>query len=285
MTPTRQARQQVVGAALLFSTGGVAIKACSLNNWQVASFRAGIAAISLLVLVPAARRAWNRRTLLVGAAYAVTTVLFVSANKLTTAANAILLQDTAPFYLLLLGPWLLGERLRRADAGFLAAMLAGTALFFVAAEQPLVTAPDPRLGNLLAVTAAVTWALTLTGVRWLSVGAGFREGESVAAIVQGNLLACLFAGALAFPVGETAATDWLLIVHLGAGQIGLAYVLVTAAMRQLPALEVSLLLLVEPVLSTIWAWLALDETPGALAVVGGVVILLAIVLRTVRSAT
>ncbi|MGH7585251.1 MAG: DMT family transporter, partial [Gemmatimonadales bacterium] len=102
-----RSRLELLGAAAIFSTGGAAIKATTLTSWQVASFRSGIAAIAVLALVAASRRGWSWRTLVVGTTYAVTLTLFVVANKLTTSANAIFLQATAPLYLLLLGPWLL----------------------------------------------------------------------------------------------------------------------------------------------------------------------------------
>src|SRR5687768_11870206 len=95
-------RFQLLAAAALFSTGGAAIKATTLTGWQVASFRSAVAALTVLLLVPAARRIRDRRVLLVGAGYAATMVLFVLANKLTTSANSIFLQSTAPLYILVL---------------------------------------------------------------------------------------------------------------------------------------------------------------------------------------
>src|SRR3990172_9137079 len=97
---------QLLAAAVLFSTGGAAIKACTLSSWQIASFRSVIAAVALFLLLPDARRRWTWRAVAVGAAYAATLMLFVLGNKLTTAANTIFLQSTAPLYILLLGPWL-----------------------------------------------------------------------------------------------------------------------------------------------------------------------------------
>ncbi|MCP5120708.1 MAG: EamA family transporter, partial [bacterium] len=108
-------RIQLVVTAVLFSTGGAVIKATTLTGWQVACFRSGTAAVAVLLLIPAARRHWSPRTVSVGLAYAATMVLYVTSNKLTTAANAIFLQSTAPLYLLLLAPWLLKEKIRRAD--------------------------------------------------------------------------------------------------------------------------------------------------------------------------
>src|SRR5438876_87828 len=89
-------------AALLFSTGGAAIKAASLTGWQVACFRSAVAAAVLLAALPEARRNWTWRIVPVASAYAATLITFVLANRLTSSANAIFLQSTAPFYLLLL---------------------------------------------------------------------------------------------------------------------------------------------------------------------------------------
>src|SRR5881394_1592483 len=106
---------RLLAAALLFSTGGAAIKATSLTGWQVASFRSGIAVLALGLMTSEARRGYSWRAVPVGAAYATTLILFVLANKLTTSANTIFLQSTAPLYLLLLSPWLLHERIARED--------------------------------------------------------------------------------------------------------------------------------------------------------------------------
>ena len=151
MTSQNQARLQLVFAALLFSTGGAAIKASTLTGWQVASFRSGVAAFTLLLLVPATRRGWGWKPALVGVTYAATLILFVTANKLTTSANTIFLQATSPVYLLLLGPLFLKEPVRRRDLWVVAAVLAGLVLFFVGNEAPVVTAPDPARGNILAL--------------------------------------------------------------------------------------------------------------------------------------
>lgn len=145
-------RLKLLLAALLFSTGGAAIKATQLSGWQVAGFRSGVAVIAVLLLAPEARRTWLRswRGALVAVAYAATLTLYVTANKLTTSANTIFLQSTAPLYLLLLGPWLLKEPIRRSDLAVMAAVGAGMVCFFIGREPPIRTAPDPATGNVLA---------------------------------------------------------------------------------------------------------------------------------------
>jgi len=270
MSPRVANRLLLLAAALLFSTGGAAVKAASFSGWQVASFRSGVATAALLGLIPDARRGWRLRVLPVGAAYAATLSLFVLANKLTTAANAIFLQDTAPLYLVLLGPWLLGERLVREDLVLLAAVAGGMAMFFVGQAPVSRTAPDPLRGNLLAVVSGLTWALTIAGLRWL----GSRHPDSaMAAPAVGNLMAFLGCLPMALPLPAAGWRDAAVIAYLGVFQIGLAYLCMSRALRQVPALEASLLLLAEPALNPVWAWLAHGERPGGWALAGGALIL------------
>ncbi|MDX2194461.1 MAG: DMT family transporter [Gemmatimonadales bacterium] len=278
-------RLEVLGAALLFSTGGAAIKATTLGAWPVAGLRSGIAGLVLLLLVPQARRGWRRETALVAAAYAATLTLFVAANKLTTSANAIFLQSTAPLYLLLLGPWLLRERLRRADLAVAAAVLAGFACVVLGSAAPVRTAPDPATGNALAAASGLAYAVTLLGLRWLGtrkVAPGEAPPSGVGAVALGNLLAFAACLPFALPMAPTA-TDWAVLTYLGVAQIALAYFLLTRGMTQVPALEASLLLLLEPALNPAWSWLLLGERPGAWPAVGGVLILGATTWRAMRA--
>ncbi len=279
MTATTSHRLQLLAAAALFSTGGAAIKATSLGSWQVAGFRSGIAAAAILLLIPAARRGWSWRMVPVALAYAATMVLFVAGNKLTTAANTIFLQSAAPLYILLLGPWLLKERVRRQDLVFIAVVAAGLLLFFVEAGDPSATAPDPLRGNLLASLAGLTWALTVMGLRWI----GSREEGGpppIATVVLGNIFAFLGCLPFALPVAGATPADWLVAGYLGVFQIGLAYLFLTLAIRHVPAFEASTLLLVEPALNPVWAWLVHREVPGSWAIAGGALILGATLVKT-----
>src|SRR6266571_3577960 len=135
MTP----RSKIVVAAVLFSTGGAAIKWCGFDGWQLAAFRSGIACATMLLLIPEARRGWSWRSGLVGCAYAATTLLYVQANKHTTAASAIFLQSTSPLFILVLAPVLLGEHATRRDIGQMAVMAVGLGLFLLGHDQPSAT--------------------------------------------------------------------------------------------------------------------------------------------------
>jgi DME family drug/metabolite transporter len=264
-------RIYVLAAALLFSTGGAAIKACSLSSWQIAGFRSGIAAAVLYLLLPAARRAWTWRTLLIGLAYAATLILFVLANKLTTSANAIFLQSTAPLYLLLLGPLVLDEPVRRIDLAVISAVAAGAVLLLFGAAPASGTAPDPYHGNLLALAAGAVWALTLTGLRWMGKHSANTE-SGAATVIAGNLIAFLVCLPFSTPA-HINLPDLAVLAYLGIFQISLAYFFLTRSLRHVPGLQASTLLLIEPVFNPLWTWLLHDERPAALALVGGLFII------------
>jgi DME family drug/metabolite transporter len=264
---------------VLFSTGGAAIKATAVTPWQVASFRSAIAAVVVALLVPEARRGWNRGVLAAGCAYAATLICFVLATKMTTAANAIFLQSAAPLYVMLLSPWLLRERIRLADVVFGAVVALGLTLFFIGREPALVTAPQPVRGNIFGVLSGVAWAFTILGLRWLG-----RKGTAAAQsmVVAGNLIAALAALPMALPIAAITIRDVAVLLYLGVVQIGLAYFCLTRAIPQVPAFEAATLLLIEPALNPVWAWLVHGERPSTLALAGGALILAATFFHTWR---
>ncbi len=264
-------RLLLIAAAVLFSTGGATIKATTLTGWQVAGLRSAVAAAALLLIVPAARRGWTWRVLPTGLAYAGTLILFVNATKLTTAANAIFLQSTAPLFLLLIGPLLLKEPLHRSDFPLMAGVAAGMAMFFAGVEPVRATAPHPMLGNQLAAFGGLTWALTVAGFRWIGGHSGGRG--SIPTIVAGNLLAFAAAAPFAFPLGAVTRGDALAIGYLGIFQIALAYWCLTRAIGHVPAFEAATLILLETVLNPIWTWLLHAERPSIWALSGGALIL------------
>ena len=208
--------------------------------------------------------------------------LFVLSTKLTTAANAIFLQATAPLYLLLLGPVVLDERFRRRDVAFLVAVAAGMSFCVIGQPSPLTTAPDPATGNagrhlqhhlgVHAARAALRAARPAGDERRAicrNAWEPFRQPCSLAVCVAVSLGGCR-------GVGDDGV--------LGLCQVALAYVFLTAAMRVLPALEVSLLLLIEPVLNPTWTWLIRGEDPGAYTIAGGAIIIAATAIKSVYDA-
>lgn len=275
-------RVQILMTALLFSTGGAAIKAASLSSWQVASFRSGLAAI-VLALGARHLRGFSRATVFVGVAQAATLVTFVTANKLTTAANSVFLQATAPLYVACLGPWLIGERMRRQDLPVVLAIATGILLLFAGSNEPSVTAPNRLAGNLIGAISGFCWSLTVMGLRWVEKREpAARSSAASAAAISGNLIACLVCLPFALPAVDISVQDSLVVVYLAIFQVGLAYILLTRAIRHVPAVDASLLLLGEPALSPLWAWWIHHEAPGAWPLAGGVLILGAATWKTWR---
>lgn len=265
---------RVLCAGALFSLGGALIKSCSMPSLERAGLRAAIAALTLFALLPAARRWPSRRALLLLLPYFGATCLFVVANTLTTAANTIFLQSTYPFWVTLLSPLLLRERPHRRELVVLACIGVGMSLFFVAPAIRSSTAPQPRLGDALALVSGLSYGLLLLGFRWLG-----RDGgdDQCAAVAWGNVFTAPVALLLAPLFGQQLvlgdAGSWAAITALGVFQVGLAYALLVRAIPQVPAVQASLLLMIEPALNPVLAYAVHGEQPHWLAITGGVVIL------------
>lgn len=266
---------QILAAAALFSSGGAAIKSCGLDAMEVAFGRSALAALTLLVVVRGTRSFWNRSTISVAICYAATMLLFVSANKLTTAASTVFLQATSPLYVMLVSPWLLHERITRRDLILMAGFGLGLVVFMTGSESPVDTAPRPVLGNLLAALSAITWTGIVVGLRFLSQKRGANPEAASAAVACGNLLACLLCLPWAGGILSAAPRDLLILGYLGIFQIAGAYFLLTRGVRHVSAFNASLLLLLEPVLSPIWAWSLHEEKLSGMTFLGGGIILVA----------
>jgi len=281
-TERNAARLQALAAAVLFSTGGAGIKVETFSAAQVSMVRSGIAAIALLLWLRGRIR-WTPGMLGAGVVYAGTLTFFVGATKLTTAANAIFLQAAAPIYLLVLAPFVLHEQVRRRDVVYLAVVGAGMISCFLGRPEPSATAPDPVLGNWLGAASGLFWALTLLTLRKIGRADG-QGNDTVAAVVAGNVFACVAAAPFALPLPAAPAGEWVTLVYLGVFQIGLAYVCLSKAIRHLPALEISLLLLLEPVLNPVWTWAIRGESLGVWTLFGGALIVGATAARVFSDA-
>ncbi len=260
----------LIAAALCWSLGGVLIKWVQWNPMAIAGVRSFIAAIVVFAAYPRMRMTITTTTLWGAVAYAGTMITFVAATKLTTAANAILLQYTAPAWVALFGTWFLKERTKRSDWLVLALVMAGMVLFFLD-ELTLMS----RWGNIIAITSGFcfAWVILITRKQ--------RDGSPVLSVLLGNILAGLIG--LPFMFGTAPdAKGWVGLFLLGVIQMGLAYVFLVKGLRYVPALEASLILLIEPVLNPVWVLLTLGERPGLLAMVGGFIILGSVTIRAVR---
>jgi drug/metabolite transporter (DMT)-like permease len=266
----RRAVLMLLATAILWSLGGLLIKWVNWHPVAIAGMRSLIGAV-LIALIFRKELKFTGSFEQIGAAvaYTGTVVLFVVANKLTTAANAILLQYTAPVYVALFSPWFLGERARGNDWLSLAAIMVGMLLFF--GDQLSL---DGYLGNCVALASGFCFG-------WLTLFLRrHREESAISALVLGNLLAGLIGLPFMFQ-SMPEATGWIGLLLLGVVQLGLPYVMYALALRHVRAVEGILLPMIEPVLNPLWVFLLLGETPGPLALVGGTIILGAVMVRAI----
>jgi len=263
----------LLGAALLWSLGGVLMK---LVNWPplaVGGGRALVAAIFLFALTWRSRPfRWGWLPLATAGAYTGCTLLFAAATKLTTAANAILLQYTAPAFVALLGAWLLKERPRREDWLTIGVVFVGLAIFLYDGLRL-----NDFAGIALAIGSGVCFALMIVLLRQQ------KDNAPLGAIIVGNVLAFLIGLpsiiSAPMPDGRSLAA----LVVLGVFQLGLAYLLYTRAIRHVTALEGVLIPVIEPILNPLWVMLVIGEKPTALALLGGAIVIGAATWRAVAS--
>jgi drug/metabolite transporter (DMT)-like permease len=263
---------QLLFAALCWSIGGLLIKWIDWPPLAVAGGRGLIAAGFLLLLHRELRFNWSPVQLGAALAYAACTFSFVAATKLTTAANAILLQYTAPVWVALLGASLLGERATRADWLAIGVTFLGMALFFADSVQL-----SGLLGNGIAVFSGISFAVMALLMRKQ------KDGSAVESIVLGNLIA----GAIGLPfILQAPSLDtggWMALAALGVVQLGVSYALYARAIKHVTALEAVLIPVVEPILNPVWVMLFIGEKPGPLALCGGALVLAAVTWRAILS--
>ncbi|HEY8463079.1 MAG TPA: EamA family transporter [Bacillota bacterium] len=260
----------LIGTALLWSTGGFLIKWVDWNPVAIAGARSGIAFLLIAAYCRHPRFTWSFTQLGGALAYATTVILFVIANKLTTAANAILLQYTAPVYVALFSFWFLGERINRFDWCAIVLTLGGMALFF----QDQLTLGN-WWGNLAAIGSGFTFAALCLFLRKQ------KNESSIESLLLGNLLTALIGLVFMFQGPAPGRQGWIALGALGIFQLGLPYILYAKSLKELTALEGVLIPVIEPILNPIWVYLLFDEIPGPNALAGGLIILIAVTARCV----
>jgi len=269
----RQSVLLLVFAALCWSLAGVLFKHVPWPGLAAAAARGLIAAAFLLAVSwRKLRFTWSPLQLGAAIAYAACTVLFTMANKMTTAANAILLQYTAPVWIALLGAWLLHERPTRRDWTTIVVVLGGLALFFYDGIQL------NNLGGILVALASGMGFAVMTILMRMQ-----KNGSPLESIILGNLISTLVGLPSLLSAPAMPADGWVALTVLGIVQLGMAYLLYAEAIKHVTALEAVLIPVLEPILNPIWVMLTVDERPSPLALAGGVVVLGAVTLRAVLS--
>ena len=259
-------------AAVLWSSNGLFIKIIDLGPLTIAGVRSAIAALLMIILINKQLRfTWSLPQVGGSIAYTATIILFVSATKLTTAANAILLHYTVPVFTALLGAWILKEKVSRFDWITIGVVIGGMFLFFLDKFTP-----GGLWGNIMAIISAVTFAFVVLFMRQQ------KKGSPLETILFGNIIIALVC--LPFVIKEPpTAVSWLPLLYMGIFQIGLSFILYSAAIKYISALDAVLIQIVEPLLSPTWVFLAIGEVPGSWAMIGGAFVLIAVTVRNIVS--
>lgn len=267
----------VLAAALLWSTGGLFIKWTTIGGLELSFWRSLFAIFTVAFFTRREGFGINRLTAAASFLYAVLLILFVLATKTTTAANAIFLQYTAPVYLLILEPVIYKEKFRSRDLITVAACLGGMALFFVGQLRPQDVA-----GNLMALASGLCFALYFLLLRHPRA----REVNRASSVIYGNTLAVIMTA----PWGLATLTsitghDIAGVAYLGIIQLGVAYTFFTLGMaRGVRSLDAGIICYVEPVLNPVWVFLVLGEQPSKWALLGGSIIIVAVICHMILDA-
>jgi drug/metabolite transporter (DMT)-like permease len=265
----------VLAAVFIWSTGGMFIKLTSLDAYQVTFFRSLLAAITVLIATRRNGLRINPFGILGSVIYATLLFLFVWATKHGTAANAIFLQYTAPVYILLLAPWIIGEKFHLRDLVTVIFCIGGMSLFFIGRLDTTA-----YLANIAALGSGIFLGLYIILLRHpRALGM-----NSTITVIYGNFLLALLtapAGIMAIP--SLTFKDIFAVSFLGIVQIGIAYILfikgVTGGTRPLDA---SIIGFIEPLLNPVWVLLFVGEQPSAWALLGGTIIIVTVAAHTLN---
>jgi len=257
----------LVLTAVLWSTGGFFIKAVDVSPLAIAGVRSLISALLILATIRKPKFSWSWPQIGAAFAYAATLLLFVVATKLTTSANAILIQYSAPIYAAFLGAWILKERLKPLDIITIFTVLFGIFLFFIDSISF-----DGFLGNLLAALSGFTFGSFAVLMRMQ------KEGSPIESVLLGNIIVAAF-GLPFLSLQMPDAKGWLYMVIMGVLQLGLPYILYSKAIKHVTALEATLIPVLEPILNPVWVFILVGEAPGKWAIVGGVIVIAAVTGR------
>ncbi len=257
----------LVTAALLWSTGGLFIKSVDWTPLGIAGVRSAIAAIALWGFARRFRFTWTKVQFAGAIAYCLVVVLFVLANKLTTAANAILLQYTAPIYVAIFAQRFLEEKVTGLDWFCIVFALFGMGLFFL--DELTVS---HFWGNIVAILSGVSFAWMTLLLRKQ------KSGSPLESIFLGNCLAAL--ACLPFVLVELPPSKaWGGLVVMGVAQLALPYFFFSKAIKHVTAIEAIMIPFLEPILNPIWVIIFVGEKPGKMALIGGGIILTSVFIR------
>lgn len=261
----------VIIASILWSTGGIFIKMVDWNPVALSGTRSLIAALVLFAYVKKPKFTKSKPQIYGAISYALTVIVFVIANKLTTAANVILLQFTAPIFVAILGVKLLKEKIHWYDIVAILVVFLGMILFFIDNVST-----GNIIGNIMAVLSGLTLAFTTVYLK-------MQNGESaIETTLIGNMITFVVAiPFILYSLTSLSLKSIIVIVIMGVFQLGIAYIFYTYAIKHLTALEAILVTVIEPLLNPLWVFIFDGERPGSYAIYGGIIVITAVVARSI----
>lgn len=256
-------------AAIMWSTGGILIKLIKWNPVAISGGRSLLAFVTLMIIAKRPHIKITKVKLGAAFAYAGTVLCFVVANKLTTSANAILLQYTAPIYVAVLSSWLLKEKIKKSDCTVIFFVFLGMILFFIGNIKL-----DKLLGNFIAMLSGVLFALQILLLRKQ------KDGSPVESVILGNLIS----GVISIPFMFQSAPNGVGIVSLlflGVVQLGISYAFYSEGIKHISAIEGALIPILEPILNPVWVFIFVGEAPTGFELLGGFIVIVSVTLRCV----
>lgn len=262
--------------AFLWSTSGFFIKYLSIGAFQISFFRSGIAAITILTISLLRRKKFRFEfdtvSNFASVFYAGILILFVIATKMTTAANAIFLQFTAPIYLVVLEPLFLKTKFESRNIITILICIAGMVLFFFGKLEI-----GSIYGNLIAICSGICFAMFSLLIKYKKVK--HKSENTISSAITGNALVAVIAFIIIFPNLSLSLNETLCLLYMGSIQIGISYMIFNEGIKYVSATESMIIATLEAIFNPIWVFIGIGETPSIYSIFGGVIIFGAIMWR------
>ena len=274
MREKRIGELQMLACAVMWSISGIIIKYIDWSPLAIAGGRSLVSAVVVVVFMVASKMKpiINKQVIWAGVSLFGCVTCFVTANKMTTAANAIVLQYIAPAFVLIISAVFLKHKLKKIEIAVVASTFLGIILFFVDEIDF-----DGMMGNFIAICSGLFMAIMFV----------FNGKLNLDARMTGILVAHLLTATIGLPIGfatyETVIIqqDIMLILLLGVVQLGIPYVLYALAASKISPLSCSLIGMIEPLLNPIWVAIFYGEMPGLFAVLGGVIVIVSVLVHNI----
>jgi len=262
----------IAACAFLWSTGGIFIKLVSLNPLAIAGARSFIASIVLWCFLKKPKFTFSFPQVAAGVANAITMLLFVASNKLTTSANAILLQYTAPVFAAFLGWLIISEKPRKENWIALVCIAFGMVLFFFDKLGGF-----HLFGDTLSIISGITFALTSVFLRMQ------KEGSPLESLLLAHMITAVVGLPFLLTGPMPAVQEILALSALGLFQVGASSILFAYAIKRISAVETMLTAVIEPILNPVWVFIFVGELPGMWCLIGGSIIIVSVTVTSVIS--